>query len=121
VSVDRLISGFQSVKAELVTQAEKWASFTTEVVSTDPKAWDARTIARKELESELACALRIPERTAQVPTKLPRLIRYRDGTCRAPGCGAPARKAEIDHLNDWAAGGGTDYDNLYCLCPKHHK
>jgi hypothetical protein len=84
-------------------------------------AGNSPTMTRLLTNPETGVVLSMGRDTYKVPTKLQRLIRYRDGTCRAPGCGAPARKADIDHLNDWADGGGTDYDNLYCLCPKHHK
>jgi len=44
----------------------------------------------------------------------------RDETCRAPGCGAPARHCDLDHSEDWQRGGRSDHNNLAHLCPKHH-
>jgi hypothetical protein len=44
----------------------------------------------------------------------------RDETCRAPGCGAPARHCDLDHTEDWQHGGRSDHNNLAHLCPKHH-
>ncbi|MCZ4520645.1 DUF222 domain-containing protein [Rhodococcus ruber] len=52
-------------------------------------------------------------------------IRYRDRTCRHPGCDVPARQCEIDHVvpylhRDPANGGWTIDSNLHCLCRYHH-
>ena len=47
-------------------------------------------------------------------------LRMRDETCRAPGCGAPARRCELDHTKDWQYHGPSNHDNLAHLCPKHH-
>jgi hypothetical protein len=44
----------------------------------------------------------------------------RDETCRAPGCGAAARRCDLDHTEDWQHNGQSDHDNLAHLCPKHH-
>jgi hypothetical protein len=66
IGIERMIAGLQSARAQLIDQARKWSELTYAATeSTDPVAWDASTIARKEYESELACALHIPERTAQ--------------------------------------------------------
>ncbi|GAB2758049.1 hypothetical protein GCM10027090_30380 [Sinomonas soli] len=54
------------------------------------------------------------------PDSLRRFIRYRDGSCRVPGCMRAAHRAEIDHTVEWQDGGSTDADNLALLCPKHH-
>jgi hypothetical protein len=45
----------------------------------------------------------------------------RDVTCRAPGCTAPARTADIDHTVDHADGGKTSHDNLGLQCRHHHR
>jgi hypothetical protein len=44
----------------------------------------------------------------------------RDRTCRGPGCRAPARRTEVDHLIDHADGGPTQVDNLGCKCGACH-
>lgn len=49
-----------------------------------------------------------------------RWLAGRDGTCRFPGCGVPAREADVDHTIDWARGGRTRLDNLAALCEPHH-
>ncbi|WP_448851637.1 HNH endonuclease signature motif containing protein [Corynebacterium sp. 335C] len=48
-----------------------------------------------------------------------------DGTCRFPGCDAPAHRCDVDHVkpydhDDPAAGGPTDTGNLHLLCRRHH-
>ncbi|KZF00649.1 MULTISPECIES: HNH endonuclease signature motif containing protein [unclassified Rhodococcus (in: high G+C Gram-positive bacteria)] len=52
-------------------------------------------------------------------------IRYRDRTCRHPGCDVPAQQCEIDHIvpyfhRDPESGGWTIDTNLHCLCRYHH-
>jgi hypothetical protein len=45
----------------------------------------------------------------------------RDRTCRQPGCGQPAGRADLDHVVPYGDGGETDCDNLCCLCRRHHR
>ncbi|MDV6263673.1 HNH endonuclease signature motif containing protein [Rhodococcoides yunnanense] len=52
-------------------------------------------------------------------------IRFRDRTCRHPGCDVAAQQCEIDHIvpyfhRDPANGGWTIDSNLHCLCRYHH-
>jgi hypothetical protein len=54
-----------------------------------------------------------------LPPRSRRLVEDRDRGCRFPGC-TVTRFLEIHHLVGWAEGGGTDLDNLVCLCPFHH-
>lgn len=58
-------------------------------------------------------------------TALAERIRYRDRTCRHPGCDVAALQCEIDHIvpyrhRDPANGGWTVATNLHCLCRYHH-
>jgi hypothetical protein len=50
-----------------------------------------------------------------------RFTRTRDRTCRHPGCGRPAARADLDHCLAYADGGPTDCANLCCLCRWHHR
>ncbi|MFU8945786.1 DUF222 domain-containing protein [Mycetocola zhadangensis] len=60
--------------------------------------------------------------TKYKPTQaMKRFLRYRDGACRFPGCNRRAVSCDIDHTDPFGGGGGTDFDNLASLCPKHHK
>ncbi len=47
-------------------------------------------------------------------------VRFRDLTCRAPGCDRPAVACDLDHTVPYAAGGPTHAGNLKCLCRVHH-
>ncbi|MFV0372842.1 HNH endonuclease signature motif containing protein [Microbacterium sp.] len=49
-----------------------------------------------------------------------RFLRVRDQHCRFPGCGQPARRADIDHTVDHAHGGPTHTGNLAHICRRHH-
>ncbi len=44
----------------------------------------------------------------------------RDGTCRWPGCDAPAVRSDKDHRVNHAEGGPTSPRNMVCLCRRHH-
>jgi len=59
-------------------------------------------------------------RTYRVPAELKRVIRARDGHCRAPGCTAPLVYCELDHTDPAATGGKTSLWNLAHLCANHH-
>lgn len=50
---------------------------------------------------------------------LRRRVRSRDGGCRFPGCHAPARTADLDHVIPFPLG-PTEPANLVCLCRTHH-
>jgi hypothetical protein len=52
--------------------------------------------------------------------KLKDLIRARNATCVAPGCGARAVHCDVDHTAPWPAG-PTDQCNLGPACRRHHK
>jgi hypothetical protein len=50
-----------------------------------------------------------------------RFGRARDRTCRHPGCGQPAARADLDHCIPYGKGGPTECTNLCCLCRRHHR
>jgi hypothetical protein len=80
-----------------------------------------RPVHRLLSTTETSVRLNLERATYKLPRRLRRHIQYRDGTCRFPGCGRPARKTDIDHLHEWADGGLSNYDNLFCPCAYHHK
>ncbi|WP_156188048.1 HNH endonuclease signature motif containing protein [Arsenicicoccus sp. oral taxon 190] len=49
---------------------------------------------------------------------LRRLIVWRDGTCRAPGCDSPIR--HVDHARTWRDGGATSAGNGVGVCAAHN-
>jgi hypothetical protein len=62
------------------------------------------------------------DRTTYRPTKaIKRYLRYRDGTCRFPGCNRAAQHCDLDHTKDHQHGGPTECENLSHLCRKHHR
>jgi hypothetical protein len=62
-----------------------------------------------------------PPEPGYVPSaELAEFVRYRDLTCRAPGCDVPARQCDIDHSIPYGDGGLTHASNLNCKCRKHH-
>jgi hypothetical protein len=53
--------------------------------------------------------------------KLQHLVRARNDTCTAPGCGRPAARCDLDHTDPHHAGGRTCECNLAPLCRHHHQ
>ncbi len=51
---------------------------------------------------------------------LDRHVRYRDRTCRFPGCRRDSGHAELDHLIAFTDGGPTTEANLHALRGRHH-
>lgn len=61
-------------------------------------------------------------RSRRVATPDQRVVLYaKDRGCTHPGCDAPGYWCEVHHIDEWAAGGGTDADNLTFACRPHHK
>jgi hypothetical protein len=52
--------------------------------------------------------------------RLKDLVRARNATCPAPGCGAKSAHSDLDHTTPWPAG-PTDQCNLGPACRRHHK
>jgi hypothetical protein len=69
---------------------------------------------------ETGVVLSVGRKRYRPPPDLARYIRLRDGTCRFPGCNRRARHTQIDHTIQRQDGGPTQWDNLACLCEKHH-
>jgi hypothetical protein len=64
-------------------------------------------------------------RTYTPSRRLAEFIVARDRTCRAPRCGRPAHRCDLDHRRPYdhtnpTAGGQTDESNLQALCERHH-
>ena len=57
--------------------------------------------------------------TRTIPAALRRVLHYRDGGCRFPGCGLPLGQGH--HIQHWANGGPTTLSNLALLCRRHHR
>ncbi len=96
----------------------------------EPRGPEARRagLAAGERIAALACALlgtRMPlavGRTARTATQAQRrALAARDKGCIIPGCGIAAEACQTHHVEDWAAGGNTDTQNLTLLCWAHHR
>lgn len=65
-AIDRMINSLEARKVELIDQARQWSEVAQVASSTsDDHGWSPEVRARRELVAELACVLRIPERTAE--------------------------------------------------------
>ncbi|WP_323373919.1 DUF222 domain-containing protein [Microbacterium sp. STN6] len=65
-ALDRMLANVSAMRAELIDQARQWSELSTNASSlAGQPGWSAATIARKVLVSELAAALRLPERTTE--------------------------------------------------------
>lgn len=53
------------------------------------------------------------------PNVLREFLRWRDEHCCFPGCRRLPDASEIDHIDDWAKGGGTTRRNTRLLCKRH--
>ena len=70
---------------------------------------------------ETGVVLSVGRKHYKVPKPLRRWLRLRDEVCRFPGCVIPASRCDIDHVEPWHRGGGTDAVNLAHLCRRHHQ
>jgi hypothetical protein len=83
-----------------------------------------------ELVAELAASAKLvplvhpgdaaPERGYVPSQALADFVRFRDLTCRWPGCDRPATDCDVDHTIPYADGGPTHASNLKCYCRTHH-
>lgn len=69
-ATDRMLASVSAARAELIDQARQWSEITAAASessssNSSPGGWSSATIARRVLVSELACALRLPERTVE--------------------------------------------------------
>ncbi|MCV7203786.1 HNH endonuclease [Mycolicibacterium peregrinum] len=60
-----------------------------------------------------------PEPGYRPSMALSEFIRWRDLTCRFPGCDAPVERCDIDHTAPWPAG-PTHPSNIKLYCRAHH-
>lgn len=81
----------------------------------DQKEW-----MRVLTHPETGMVLSVGRRKYRPPKSLRRIVAWRAGTCRGPGCRQPAHRGHIDHTVDWAKGGRTELGNLGPLCVGHH-
>lgn len=84
-------------------------------------AGKATSFMRLLTHPETGAVLSLGRERYKVPKDLRTWVELRDETCRFPGCGRAATRADIDHTLDWAKNGASDAGNLACLCGPHHR
>jgi hypothetical protein len=72
------------------------------------------------VEDERGQPLKLGRLSREPSAGMMRALRYRDGECRFPGCGA-RRFVHAHHIRWWERGGRTDLDNLVLVCGFHHR
>jgi Domain of unknown function (DUF222) len=61
-------------------------------------------------------------RTRRIASPDQRVVLYnKDRGCTHPGCDVPGYWSEVHHVDEWAAGGATNVDELTFACKAHHK
>ena len=61
-------------------------------------------------------------RSRRIASPDQRVVLYaKDRGCTHPGCDVPGYWCEVHHVDDWAAGGLTNIDQLTLGCKPHHK
>jgi hypothetical protein len=81
-------------------------------------ACDARV--QTVIEDEHGQPLALGRISREPTAAMARQLRYRDGECRFPGCGA-RQFTQAHHIVWWRRGGTTDLSNLLLICAFHHK
>jgi hypothetical protein len=132
-----LITGSDSQAAPMPTLVVHAGAEVLAGQDPDQPPWLAETESGQRLCTDavrrLACDARIEwvlhsgnrvvgigRRGRTVPGAIARLLRYRDGGCRFPGC-ERRRWVQTHHIVHWGDGGRTDLDNLVLLCHAHHR
>ncbi len=78
------------------------------------------TTVRLATLEPVCCTIRTLDQSGYRPkAALDRAVRERDGTCRFPGCAAPASRCDLDHVRPYPDG-PTTAANLLTLCRRHH-
>jgi Domain of unknown function (DUF222) len=130
---DRMLASVSAWRAQLIDQARQWSELQSQALSQAQSTgqgskraggWDAATIAHRELVSELACALRIPERSADyLVTTSQVLVHQLPGTLRSLGDGELSyRHAQslVDHAKSLPAESLEEFETVVLPFAKTH-
>jgi hypothetical protein len=87
-----------------------------------------RPSARAEIHASWSCTsmrrrshpLSVARRARTISPALRRALRSRDRGCRFPGC-THRRFLHAHHIEHWARGGQSTFENLVQLCSQHHR
>jgi hypothetical protein len=90
-------------------------------LANDPNAWWRPVLVDRDGHLEAVGA-----RQYRPSTPLQRMVELHDRRCQFPGCRRRAARCEIDHAaaydhDDPLSGGLTVFENLHCLCKRHHR
>jgi len=115
VAADRQLASVAAHRAELIDEARRRSELGQACIARPPGAqWDARTVARRELVSELACALRLPQRSMETLLgESEALVHELPGTLAALRSGEISyrhAKAMIDHAGSLPAESRKDFE-----------
>jgi len=81
---------------------------------------NAKSFIRILTHPEKGAILSVGHDRYTAPKDLRTVLKLRDVTCRFPGCNRSAERSDLDHTQDWAKDGPTQYNNLAHLCAPHH-
>jgi Domain of unknown function (DUF222) len=74
---------------------------------------------RRVLTDPAGRVVEVSRQTYRPTSAVRRLVQVRDLRCRFPGCSAPARRCDLDHVIAFPDG-PTAASNLIALCRRHH-
>lgn len=116
-SIERLKTALEANQAELIEQARQWAEV-IEVTSgvPDSSGWSAEVRSRRVVVTEIATALRIPERTAEnLVAESRELVHDLPATFDALANGSISRRHAsklIDHARSLPSGGLAQFEEV---------
>lgn len=90
-------------------------------LANDPNAWWRPVLIDRDGHLEAVGALQY-----RPSAPLARMVKLHDRRCQFPGCRRQAMRCEVDHAvafdhDDVKSGGLTIFENLHCLCKRHHR
>ncbi len=112
--LDRMEASLAAHKAELIEQARRWSEVVEQSVDGSEGGWNAEVRARRVIASELACALRIPERSAETLVAESALLAQLPETHRALSEGAISwrhARSIVDHATSLPAESWAEFES----------
>ncbi|WPR66035.1 DUF222 domain-containing protein [Glutamicibacter protophormiae] len=82
-------------------------------------AADAPSMLRILTDPWSGAVIDVDRKKYSPPQALRDLLRFRDGQCQFPGCNRVPERSEVEHIDDWAKGGGTNRTNTKLCCKRH--
>ncbi len=82
-------------------------------------AADAPSMLRLLTDPWSGAVIDVDRKKYRPPQALRDLLRFRDTQCQFPGCNRLPERSEVEHIDDWAKGGGTNRTNTKLCCKRH--